>query len=245
VDPKPVPVAAKPAPVPAKPPVAKVQPITQGSAPSSVSAKPYRSESTAQRFDSSGEDRSSKLWIWAGVAIIALLLLIWALRPKHSAPVAGPTAPSASAQSKAGGNAWETKTIQPDGTASSTPQPSETKAAAGTATPKVASKSREQTPAAPVAKENTTKPEPAPANGNVWRTVIYTYNRETAADEKAKSLNAQHADLHAEVFSPSGNRGPFLVCAGGRMSKEDATQMRRKVVSMGLPHDSYIQNFKH
>jgi hypothetical protein len=80
-------------------------------------------------------------------------------------------------------------------------------------------------------------------NGNVWRTVIYTYSREGAAEEKAKALNDQHANLHAEVFSPSGN-GPYLVCAGGRMSREDALQMRKRVISFGLPRDSYIQNFK-
>lgn len=80
--------------------------------------------------------------------------------------------------------------------------------------------------------------------GNVWRTVLYTYNRQSDADEKAKALNAQHADLHADVFSPSG-RGPYLVCAGGRMSREEAVQMRKRVVGLGLPHDSYIQNFKH
>jgi hypothetical protein len=51
--------------------------------------------------------------------------------------------------------------------------------------------------------------------------------------------------LHAEAFSPSGNGGPYLVAAGGRMSREEAVQMRKRVISLGLPHDVYIQNFKH
>jgi hypothetical protein len=227
-----------------------VQSINQGPAPSSFSAKPYRPEPTVQRTDSFTEERSPKIWIWAGIAVLALLLLVWALRPKHAATVAGPSAPSSSAQTKAGGNAWETKTIQPDGTASSNPPASASKAAPAAVPPhQAASKSttraREQNAAPPVAKENTTKPETSSASANVWRTVIYTYNRQADADEKAKSLNAQHADLHAEVFSPSGNRGPYLVCAGGRMSKEDAADMRKRVVGMGLPRDSYVQNFKH
>lgn len=240
----------KPAPASPKQPIAKVQPINQGPAPSSFSTKPYRPDPAVQRTDSFTEERSSKIWIWAGVAVLALLLLVWALRPKHATTVAGPTAPSSSAQTKAGGNAWETKTIQPDGTASSNVPATESKAAPAANPPRQAAskatgRAREQNAPAPVAKESAARPETSSAKDSVWRTVIYTYNRQADANEKAKSLNAQHSDLHAEVFSPSGNHGPYLVCAGGGMSKEDATDMRKRAVGMGLPRDSYIQNFKH
>jgi hypothetical protein len=167
--------------------------------------------------------------------------------------VAGPAAPTAAsttAHTRSGGNAWETKTIQPDGTASSSQPPGEGKTpragatAANAAPSNSVTKPGAQTAAATPEKETGSKAEGSPVKGNVWRTVLYTYNRQSVADEKAKALNEQYADLHADVFSPSG-RAPYLVCAGGRMSREDAVQMRKRVIGLGMPHDSYIQNFKH
>jgi hypothetical protein len=246
---------AVPTPVPSAPITAKVKPITEGPAPTPLAQRPLRQEARFQRDEGATGDRSSKIWIWAGLAILAVLLLVWALRPKHSVTVAsGPAAPATGAkspvQTRAGGNAWETKTIQPDGTASNATAPNEARTpsapvAPAAAAPKTSSKSHAQTPATTPVKEAVKKPENGPANGNVWRTVLYTYNRQALADEKAKALNAQHANLHAEVFSPSGNGGPYLVCAGGRMSREDANQMRKRAVGLGMPRDSYIQNFKH
>jgi len=245
----------RPTPVVNKPPVSKVKPISEGPAPAPFPAKPTREDVAFRREDTHADDRSSKIWIWAGVALVAVLLVIWALRPKHSAPVAsGPSAPSAgasrAAQTRAGGNAWETKTIQPDGTATTAAAPGQAKApssavAPAPAPPKATPKSRAQTAARPAINDSAKNAESTPTSGDVWRTVLYTYNREADAEEKAKALNAQHANLHAEVFAPSGDAGPYVVAAGGRMSREEAVQMRKRVISLGLPHDAYIQNFKH
>lgn len=241
--------AAVPMPPPPEP---KVKPINHGPAPTPFPAKPVRQSANFDRQETGAGERSPKIWIWAGVAVLAVLLLIWALRPKHSTRVvSGPAAPAAStsAQTRPGGNAWETKTIQPDGTASSSQAPPEARTPAARATvnspasSNSSTKSRTQT-ATTAPEVEAGKTEGSPVKGNVWRTVLYTYNRQSDADEKAKALNAQHADIHAEAFSPSG-KGPYLVCAGGRMSREEAVQMRKRIVSLGLPHDSYIQNFKH
>jgi len=244
----------KTAAVPIPPSESKVKPINHGPAPTPFPSKPLRQSAGPMREDAGSEERSSKVWIWAGIAVLAVLLLIWALRPKHSTRVvagpAAPTAASTTAHTRPGGNAWETKTIQPDGTASSSQPASESRApragaAAAHATPSNSvTKPQAQTAATTPEGETGSKAEGSPVKGNVWRTVLYTYNRQSLADEKAKALNEQYADLHADVFSPSG-RAPYLVCAGGRMSREDAVQMRKRVIGLGMPHDSYIQNFKH
>ncbi|MFL6452103.1 MAG: protein kinase domain-containing protein [Bryobacteraceae bacterium] len=245
----------RPAPVVNKMPASKVQPISEGPAPVPFATGGSRENASLRRDDVDTGERSSKIWIWiwAGVALLAVLFLIWALRPKHATPVAaGPssaTGASASAQTRAGGNAWETKTIQPDGTATSAPAPNEPKtsknAVNASAPVKSAPKPRTQSSAVTRTTDASTEGESAPSNGKVWRTVLYTYNRQSDAEEKAKALNAQHANLNAEAFSPSGNGGPYLVAVGGRMSREEAIQMRKRVIGLGLPHDSYIQNFKH
>jgi hypothetical protein len=68
--------------------------------------------------------------------------------------------------------------------------------------------------------------------------------READAEKKAQSLNERHADLDAKVFSPNGQGSPYLVTVGGNMTREEAARLRQRVVGLGLPHDSYIQNYK-
>ncbi len=80
--------------------------------------------------------------------------------------------------------------------------------------------------------------------GNVWRVVLFTYDRVQDAQNRAQAVNSKHPDLHADVFSPNGQAGPYLVTVGGRLSREDAARLRRKAVSLGMPHDSYIQNYR-
>jgi hypothetical protein len=100
----------------------------------------------------------------------------------------------------------------------------------------------------PKAVERTAPREPAlsrePINGQVWRLVLYTYSREADAAAKAQELNEKHPGLNAEAFSPNGS-GPYLVVAGGAMQRDQAAQLRREALRMGLPRDAYIQNFRH
>lgn len=169
----------------------------------------------AQRVPDNPEPKLRAWWIYAAAGIIVVLGLIWLLRPRHMpVPVARQVA-SRNATTPAQGTAWESKTIAPeDAKTVSHPQPA----------------------AVPSAHQSDF------VKGPVWRVVLYTYTRQTDAESKARSVNAKHPGLSAEVFSPSGG-SPYLVVVGGRMSRDDATRMRQKVRGLGLPRDSYIQNY--
>lgn len=198
--------------------------------------------------DNEEERASSNLWIWAVVALLVVVGLIWILRPKPAttarvtAPLAkapaaiasgGTVAPGQTTTKQSSGKSnelvkpastgWETRTLQPDGTAPSSPRASVPSSAANVGTAPIGEK--------PGAEQ--------------WRLVLYTYRTQEDAKRKANSLNSSHEGLHCEVFSPSGSGGPYLVVAGRRMSRDQATQLRRKAMGMGMPRDSYIQNYKH
>lgn len=75
-----------------------------------------------------------------------------------------------------------------------------------------------------------------------WRVVAFTYNREDQARKKASTLAQRHPDLQPQVFSPTG-RAPWLVTVGGAMPRDAAYAMARKAQSLGLPRDTYAQNY--
>ncbi len=203
------------------------------------------------------EPGATKLWIWAVVALLVVVGLLWVLRPKSAgttrvaAPAgtaaysrdgvtSGATSALRAAKGSAGngngpaaaaGSAWETRTLQPDGSA---PRVATAPSSAG----KVAAGST-------VSKPVSSAPAVSKPSAEPWRVVLYTYHSQDDARRKANSLNSSHPTLRCEVFSPSGSGSPYLVVAGGRMSRDQAAQLRRKAVSLGLPHDSYIQNYKH
>jgi hypothetical protein len=85
----------------------------------------------------------------------------------------------------------------------------------------------------------------APAAGAaVWRVVSFTYSREDEAKKKAEWVESKYPGFHPEVFSPSGKGSPYVVTLGGRMNREDAILVRQKARAVGLPRDSYIQNYR-
>jgi hypothetical protein len=94
------------------------------------------------------------------------------------------------------------------------------------------------TPIAPITPSPVhASPPAAPA----WRVIAYTYRSRDMAAKKAKQINARWPDLHAAVFEPKG--GYYLVALGDRMSREDATRLQSKARGMGLPPDTYVQNY--
>jgi hypothetical protein len=78
-----------------------------------------------------------------------------------------------------------------------------------------------------------------------WRVVAYTYNREEDARKRVNTIKAMLPALEPDVFSPSGNGSPYLVVLRGRMTKAEAEQLRRRARSLGMPRDTYIQNYNH
>ena len=75
-----------------------------------------------------------------------------------------------------------------------------------------------------------------------WRVVAFTYNHADQAQKKAKTIAQDHADLHPEVFTPTG-RAPYLVTVGGVMSRDQAYAFAQQVRRQGLPRDTYAQNY--
>jgi eukaryotic-like serine/threonine-protein kinase len=111
-----------------------------------------------------------------------------------------------------------------------------------------------QTPAAasqPVARSvkqisTSRAPKPAAANGSrsAWRVIAFTYNRKTDAEKKVSSLKSSHPDLQPVVFTAHGH-APYLVSIGGVMDRDAAYTLARRSRSLGLPRDTYAQNYSH
>jgi hypothetical protein len=81
----------------------------------------------------------------------------------------------------------------------------------------------------------------AAENPDNWRVIAFTYNSAQSARHQAASINKKHPGFDAQVFAPQP--GKFLVSLGGWMSAAEATQVRRKARSHGLPRSTYTQNF--
>jgi hypothetical protein len=86
-------------------------------------------------------------------------------------------------------------------------------------------------------------PSQRPAPRAVWRVIAFTYGSHDQAAGKAKQVNGRWPELHATVLAAKDKRGLFLVALGGAMQKDDATRLQRKARSLGLPKDTYVQNF--
>jgi eukaryotic-like serine/threonine-protein kinase len=87
---------------------------------------------------------------------------------------------------------------------------------------------------------------PAPGRGSQssvkWRVVAFTYHRQDQAQKKATSLAQKYPNLSPAVFSPTG-RAPWLVTVGGTLERDAAYALARRAPSLGLPRDTYAQNF--
>jgi hypothetical protein len=78
--------------------------------------------------------------------------------------------------------------------------------------------------------------------GRVWRVVVYTYRHRAQAEQRARDLSRRYPRLSPGVLATRG--GDFLVTLGGTMSREEAMALRGRAVRMGLPRDTYAQNFR-
>jgi eukaryotic-like serine/threonine-protein kinase len=83
---------------------------------------------------------------------------------------------------------------------------------------------------------------PPSARGN-WRVIAFTFRSREMAAKKAKQLNEKWTDLGAKVFAPKGHREYYLVALGDWMTREEAERVQRKVRRIGLPRDTYVQNY--
>jgi Protein kinase domain/SPOR domain len=250
----PAPEPIEPRPVRSREPMPpnRVKPMDAGSrqetarlTPTLVSAQSVQAGPTRPDVEESKSPlRSSRLYIVIG-AIIVLVLLFWLAKPKRKVVVQGPV-----------------RTTQADRQQTGASGPSGGVAGGAAARSTNTSMNRGETaPSQTTAKAQTSAAnEPAagdalgaPAThagpgGNperpIWRVILYTYARQEDAQHRAEILNEKHPELTCGVFAPNGDTGPYLVIAGGSMSRDEALQVRRKALGLGMPHDSYIQNYR-
>ncbi len=164
----------------------------------------------------------SPTWIYAIVLLIAVFGIAWYLISRPSVPKNGGPAQMAGRQR-----------------ATQTPETPHPAAPSGKSAPVVST----QPPAA--SSSDAVAARPAPPNAmSDWRVVIYTYARETDARQRAHIINSKRPGLQAEVFSPSGGASPYLVAIGGWMDRDSAKQLRQRAIKLGLPRDTYTQNFR-
>ena len=98
-------------------------------------------------------------------------------------------------------------------------------------------------PPAASAKARAAQKNDAMTASRQWRVIAYTYNRQEQAQRKVEAVTQKHPELGAAVFSPSGH-APYLVAVGGALSRDEAFALVKKVRSLGLPADTYAQNYK-
>jgi hypothetical protein len=77
----------------------------------------------------------------------------------------------------------------------------------------------------------------------VWRVIAYTYRRQQDATDMVARISSKHPNLKVEVFTPPGRSIYLVSLGGGDMDHDEAVKMLDKARSMGLPDDTYIQNF--
>lgn len=87
-------------------------------------------------------------------------------------------------------------------------------------------------------------PTPSPAGRKQWRVIAFTYQARDVAQKKASDLAGKLPSLEASVFTPNG-RAPYLVTVGGVMDKETAFALVRQAHNLGLPQDTYAQNYSN
>ncbi|HLJ77047.1 MAG TPA: hypothetical protein VKT75_06525 [Acidobacteriaceae bacterium] len=88
-----------------------------------------------------------------------------------------------------------------------------------------------------------TAPPRAAAPQPGWRVIAWTYDREADAQHKADALARKFPQLRPAVFALKG-RAPYLVSLGGVMTKDQALALRKEAVRLGLPRDTYAQNYR-
>jgi cytoskeletal protein RodZ len=172
-------------------------------------------------------------WAYAVAAVLLVAVLIWLLRPSSQPEKsAAPAKAVPAAQQRTLPPSEETNVAPPN--VVQKPSPAQRESEAGTET-----KAPGEAPRADRATDARNG-----VNGDIWRVVVYTYDQEDAAKERAAQINKKDPQLNAAAFSPNG-QSPFLVTVGGTMSRSDAKRFRDNAVRLGMPRDSYALNFTH
>jgi hypothetical protein len=100
-------------------------------------------------------------------------------------------------------------------------------------------------PVAPPASLNTPPPPanlPANPSGN-WHVIVFTHHSSAVAEKKVQRINERWPYLHAALFTPQASHGYYLVALGPGMDRAEAIGLQRAARGLGLPRDTYVQNY--
>jgi len=220
--PPPAPAIPPPQPIAVKAPV-KTPPAYTPPAPVVAAEKP---PALAIEEQEPLAARRMPLALYVGLGVVALAIIMWlVLRPGSAPP------PPQKAATPAASIPAAIPAAPPPAPVVPAPKPAAKKPSAA----------RPVQAATPLAQPAASAPA---ANGRaVWRVIAYTYRRQQDATDMVASISAKHPNLKVEVFTPPG-RSVYLVSLGGdNMDREQAAKMLDKARSMGMPDDTYVQNF--
>jgi len=220
--PPPAPAIPPPQPIAVKAPV-KTPPAYTPPAPVVAAEKP---PALAIEEQEPLAARRMPLALYVGLGVVALAIIMWlVLRPGSAPP------PPQKAATPAASIPAAIPVAPPPAPVVPAPKPAAKKPSAA----------RPVQAATPLAQPAASAPA---ANGRaVWRVIAYTYRRQQDATDMVASISAKHPNLKVEVFTPPG-RSVYLVSLGGdNMDREQAAKMLDKARSMGMPDDTYVQNF--
>jgi eukaryotic-like serine/threonine-protein kinase len=220
--PPPAPVIPPPEAVAVKAPV-KTPPARPPAAPVAAKAKPAV---LAIEEDEPSAAKRIPLALYVGLGVLVLAIITWLVMRPGSAP---PPPQKAATPT------------------TSTPAAIPTAPPPAPVVPKPSPVAKKPSAAIPV-RAATPLPQPAAsapaANGrSVWRVIAYTYRRQQDAIDMVARISAKHPNLKVEVFTPPGRSIYLVSLGGGDMDREAAAKMLDKARSMGLPDDTYVQNF--
>jgi SPOR domain len=168
--------------------------------------------------------------MYGALAVVVLAIIGWLLLRPHSEPApATATNPQTAPQAVA-----PAPPVNEKPPAAKPPTAKPPTARPNAAKPAVAKPAPSSTPGAAT---------PGLTDRSIWRVVAYTYKGQTKAEDMVAEINGKHADLGAEVFGPTKQSGDYLVTVGGAMDRAAAARMLDKARRLGLPADTYIQNF--
>jgi eukaryotic-like serine/threonine-protein kinase len=223
---------------PAKP-VVTAEELPRVAQPASppISPSPTSPENDGSEIVSSKSSRPIAVYI--ALAVVLVLITGWLIfrhKPDSAAEKAAP--PTQSANLPAAAAPPPEKPDTPAPPVASTPAQT---AGARPAKPSATRSASTQAASAAAPSSGTN----APVDRPVWRVIAFTYNREDQAQRKTEEISQAHADLQPSVLSVSAGDHPrFLVTVGGAMDRSHAQALRDQATALGLPADTYIENFR-
>jgi serine/threonine protein kinase len=207
------------------------RPAPPSPAPPPISSRPVSPRKREEDEEEDAAPRSSRtIAIYAALALVILLIAVWLFRPHSNSqsnsntnsPAASSAVPSSAPSLPAAAPPQKPDANQPARPSAARSAPTHAAKPAEAAAGTIATGSR-----------------------SIWRVVAFTYNREDQAKRKTEEIGQQHADLEPSVLSlPAGGHPRFLVTIGGAMSSRgQALALRDKAAALGLPADTYVENF--